>query len=272
MPTLAGMRRRGVPAVAIRRFCDRIGVSKRNSFVDVSLLEHEVREELNARCKRVLAVIRPLRVTIENFPEGQTETFDAPFHPAPEPEDASHGTRPIRLSRTIYVERDDFAKVPPKGWFRLAPGAEVRLRYACFIRCKEVKENAQGEVTELVCTWDPDTRGGVAKDGRKVKGTIHWVSERDAVDAEVRLYDRLFSTEQPGETEGKDFLEEINPASLEIVRGCRVEPSLRDAKPGDVVQFERLGYFCVDAESKPGALVFNRTIGLRDSWAKQAGK
>jgi glutaminyl-tRNA synthetase len=268
MPTLAGLRRRGCTPEAIRNFCERIGVSKRNSFVDVSLLEHEIREDLNARCKRVLAVLRPLKVTIENFPEGHEEIFDAAFHP----EDASHGSRKLRLTRTIYVERDDFAKVPQKGWFRLAPGAEVRLRYACFIKCKEVRENERGEVTELICTWDPDTRGGVAKDGRKVKGTIHWVSARDAISAEVRLYDRLFTTERPGETEGKDFLEEINPKSLETLTGCVLEPSLADAKPGESMQFERLGYFCVDADSKPGALVFNRTIGLKDSWAKQASK
>jgi glutaminyl-tRNA synthetase len=268
MPTLAGLRRRGFTPEAIRRFAERIGVSKRNSFVDVSLLEHEIREDLNARCKRVLAVLRPLKVTLENFAEGQVETFDAPFHP----EDTRHGSRPVRLTRTIYVERDDFAKAPQKGWFRLAPGAEVRLRYACFIRCKEVRENERGEVTELVCTWDPDTRGGVAKDGRKVKGTIHWVSADDAVEAEARLYDRLFFAEQPGETEGRDFLEEINPKSLETLRGCKVEPSLSQAKPGEAMQFERLGYFCVDKDSRSGALVFNRTIGLKDSWAKQAAK
>jgi glutaminyl-tRNA synthetase len=267
MPTLAGLRRRGFTPEAIRNFCERIGVSKRNSFVDVALLEHEIREDLNARCKRVLAVLRPLKVTIENFPEGQEETFDAPFHP----DDASHGARKVALTRTIWIEREDFEENPPKGFFRLAPGAEVRLRYACFIKCKEVKKNERGEITELVCTWDPDSRGGVAKDGRKVKGTIHWVSAKHAVPAEVRLYDRLFSVEQPGETEGKDFLEEINPKSLEVV-SAMVEPSLADAKPGDRMQFERLGYFVVDKDSAPGKLVFNRTIGLKDSWAKQKTK
>jgi glutaminyl-tRNA synthetase len=266
MPTLAGLRRRGYTPEAIRAFCDRIGVSKRNSFVDTALLEHAVREDLNARCRRVMGVVRPLRVVLENYPEGQEDAFDAPwFADAPE-----KGGRRIPFSRTLFIEREDFAEAPPKGWFRLSPGAEVRLRNACIIKCERVIKDERGEITELRCTWDPDSRGGNPKDGRKIKGTLHWVSEKHALPAEVRLYDRLFSAENPGE-EGDDFLKDLNPASLEVVQG-RVEPSLAQAPVGDRVQFERVGYFRVDEDSKPGALVFNRTIGLKDSWAKQAGK
>lgn len=266
MPTLAGLRRRGYTPEAIRAFCERVGVSKRNSFVDVALLEHAVREDLNARCRRVMGVVRPLRVVIENFPEGQEDAFEAPwFADAPE-----RGGRRLPFSRTLFIEREDFAEVPPKGWFRLSPGTEVRLRNACIIKCERAIKDERGEVTELRCTWDPDSRGGNPKDGRKIKGTLHWVSEKHALPAEVRLYDRLFSAEFPGE-EGDDFLKDLNGASLEVVQG-RVEPSLAQAPVGDRVQFERVGYFRVDEDSKPGALVFNRTIGLRDSWAKQAGK
>jgi glutaminyl-tRNA synthetase len=267
MPTLAGLRRRGFSPEAIRAFCDRIGVSKRNSFVDVTLLEHAVREDLNARCKRAMGVLRPLRVVLENYPEEQRDSFDAPWHP----ENASHGSRALTLSRTIYVDRDDFAEVPPKGWFRLSPGAEVRLRYACIIRCQGVVKNEAGDIVELRCTWDPSSRGGNAADGRKVKGTLHWVSEADSVPAEARLYDRLFKNEHPGQA-GGDFLADLNPSAREIVTGARVEPALAGALAGDRFQFERVGYFCVDRDSTPNALVFNRTIGLRDSWAAKQGK
>jgi glutaminyl-tRNA synthetase len=267
MPTLAGLRRRGYTPEAIRAFCERIGVSKRNSFVEVTLLEHAIREDLNARCRRAMGVVRPLRVVLENYPEGQEDAFDAPWHP----EDAAQGTRPIPFGRVLFIDREDFAEVPPKGWFRLTPGGEVRLRHACIIKCERVVKDDKGEVVELRCTWDPDSRGGNTKDGRKIKGTLHWVSEKHAARAEVRLYDRLFKTERPGEEEGKDFLEELNPASLEVHAGV-VEPALVAMKPGERVQFERVGYFCVDTDSKPGTLVFNRTIGLKDSWAAKQGK
>ncbi|MGH7269353.1 MAG: glutamate--tRNA ligase family protein, partial [Polyangiaceae bacterium] len=269
MPTIAGLRRRGYTPEAIRGFCERIGVSKRNSFVDVALLEHAVREDLNARSNRALGVLRPLRVVIENYPEGQEDSFEAPWHP----EDPARGTRVLPFSKVLIIDRDDFAEVPPKGWFRLSPGAEVRLRYACILRCERVVKDERGEVIELRCTWDPSSRGGQPADGRKVKGTIQWISERHAVAAEARLYDRLFNVEQPGATgtgEGDDdFLADLNPDSREIVRGARVEPALADAPVGARVQLERVGYFCVDPDSSPGALVLNRTIGLRDSWAAQ---
>ena len=266
MPTLAGLRRRGYTPEAIRAFCDRIGVSKRNSFVDVTLLEHAVREDLNARCRRVMGVVRPLRVVLENYPAGQDDALEAPWFA----DDPGKGGRTLPFSRTLFIERDDFAEVPPKGWFRLSPGAEVRLRHACIIRCTGIIKDERGEITELRCTWDPESRGGNAKDGRKIKGTLHWVSEKHALPAEVRLYDRLFAVENPGE-EGDDFLKDLNPASCETVQG-RVEASLASAQPGDGVQFERVGYFCVDRDSKPAGLVFNRTIALRDSWAAKQGK
>ncbi len=256
MPTLAGLKRRGYTPEAIRAFCDRIGVSKRNSFVDVMLLEHAVREDLNARCRRALGVLRPLRVVIENYPEGKHESFEAPWHP----EDATQG-----------VDRDDFAETPPKGWFRLSPGAEVRLRYACIIKCERAIKNGDGHVIELRCTWDPNSRGGNPADRRKVRGTVHWVSEAHSVPAEVRLYDRLFKAEHPGD-EGDDFLADLNPESCEIVQGARVEPALASVRSGDRFQFERVGYFCVDRDSEAAGLVFNRTIGLRDSWAAKQSK
>jgi glutaminyl-tRNA synthetase len=273
MPTIAGLRRRGYTPEAIRAFCERIGVSKRNSFVDVALLEHAVREDLNARCNRAMGVVRPLRVVVENFPEGQEDAFEAPWHP----EHPDRGARTLPFSRVLLVERDDFAEAPPKGWFRLSPGAEVRLRYACIIRCERVVKDASGEVVELRCTWDPDSRGGNPKDGRKIKGTLHWVSEKHALRVEARLYDRLFKVEQPGEGEEGEgaedaFLADLNPESSEVVRGARVEPALADVGVGHLVQFERVGYFCVDPDSKPGSLVVNRTIGLRDSWAAKRGK
>jgi glutaminyl-tRNA synthetase len=280
MPTIAGLRRRGYTPEAIRAFCERIGVSKRNSMVDIALLEHALREDLNARCSRVMGVVRPLKVVIENFPEGAEETFDAPWHP----EYPDRGGRKLGLSRVIFVDRDDFAEVPPKGWFRLSPGTEVRLRYACIIRCERVIKNDAGDVIELRCTWDPESLGGQPKDGRKIKGTLHWVSEKRGVAAEVRLYERLFTTEEPGagadrdepgeETDrGDAFLADLNPESCTIVRGARVEAAIA-ASPtaGDRFQFERVGYFCVDPESRPGAPVYNRTIGLRDSWAAKQGK
>ncbi|HEX3596816.1 MAG TPA: glutamine--tRNA ligase/YqeY domain fusion protein [Polyangiaceae bacterium] len=271
MPTLAGLRRRGYTPDAIRAFCERIGVARKDGVVDVALLEHELREDLNARALRTMAVLRPLKVVIENFPEGEVEWFEAPNHP----EYADRGTRKVPFSRVLYVEQDDFREDAPKGWFRLAPGAEVRLRSACLVRCREVVKDASGAVVELRCTWDPESRGGMPKDGRKVKGTIHWVSAAHATDAEVRLYDRLFTVENPAEGEdgGVPFTRHLNPASLETLRGAKLEPSLAGAAPGTSYQFERLGYFVLDAvDTKPGALVFNRTIGLRDSWAKQEQK
>ena len=271
MPTISGMRRRGYTPEAIRKFCDRIGVAKRDSMVDVALLEHTVREDLNERTPRVMAVLHPLKVTILNYPEGETEEFEGPFHP----EDASFGSRKIPFSRTLYIERDDFKEDPPKKWFRLAPGREIRLRYACLIKCVDVvRDPSSGEVVELHCTWDPDSRGGTSPDGRKVRGTSHWVSAEHAKDATVRLYDRLFHRENPLASEfGGDFLASINPDSLEVVKGCKVEPCLATASPGSRFQFERLGYFCVDtvdssADESADDLVFNRTVSLRDSWAR----
>jgi len=267
MPTLAGLRRRGYTPEAIRDFCRRIGIAKFDSTVDAALLEHCLREDLNKRAPRVMGVLRPLRLVIENYPEGKTEEMEAINNP----EDAAAGTRRVPFSRVLYIEREDFMEVPVKKFFRLAPGREVRLRYAYFVRCTGViKDPATGEVTELRCTFDPATRGGDAPDGRKVDATLHWVSAAHAHPAEVRLYDHLFTKPDPDEVEpGKDWLANLNPRSLEILKGCRVEPSLAAAKPGDRVQFERMGYFCADAkDSRPGALVFNRTATLRDTWAK----
>jgi glutaminyl-tRNA synthetase len=267
MPTLAGLRRRGYTPEAIRAFCDRIGVARKDGVVDVALLEHELREHLNASSARAMAVLRPLRIVIENFPEGEVEWFEAQNHP----EYPDRGSRKVPFSRVLYVEQDDFRETPPKGWFRLSPGAEVRLRYACLLRCREAMRDASGVVTELRCTWDPESRGGMPADGRKVKGTLHWVSASHAVDAEVRLYDRLFSVENPsqGEDTGTPFTTHLNPASLEVVKGAKLEPSLGSAEGGARFQFERLGYFARDIlDSRPGAPVYDRTIGLRDTWAK----
>ena len=275
MPTISGLRRRGYTPASIRSFCERIGVAKKASTVDLSLLEYSVREDLNRTAPRVMAVLKPLKVVIENYPEDRVEELEAVNNP----EDPSMGTRPVPFSRELYIERDDFREDPPRKFFRLAPGREVRLRYAYFITCREVvKDGATGEVTELRCTYDPETRGGDAPDGRKVKGTIHWVSARHAVECEVRLYDRLFNRPNPADLpEGEDFTSLLNPDSLEVLRACPVEPGLADAVPGHRCQFERLGYFCVDTrDSGPGRPVFNRTVPLRDSWAKiekaQAGK
>jgi glutaminyl-tRNA synthetase len=264
MPTIVGMRRRGYTPDAIRVFCDRIGVAKRENIVDVALLEHAVREDLNRRAPRVMAVLRPLRVEIENYPEGQTEHFEIGNNP----EDPSAGTRQVPFSRVLYIEREDFMEDPPKKYFRLAPGREVRLRGAYFVTCTGVERDEAGEVIGLRCTYDPATRGGDAPDGRKVKATLHWVSAADALDVEVRLYDRLFTSETPGAR--GDYRDDLNPASLEVLRGCRIEPGVADAAPGTRYQFERLGYFCVDPDSHPGALVFNRTVALKDTWAKIA--
>ena len=267
MPTLVGMRRRGYPPQAIRAFCDRIGVAKRENIVDVALLEDAVRDDLNKRVPRVMGVLRPLRVVIENYPEGQTEEVDVVNNP----EDPSAGTRKVPFSRVLYIERDDFMEDPPKKFFRLAPGREVRLRCAYFITCVGMtKDPASGDVTELRCTYDPATRGGDARDGRKVKATLHWVSAAHALDAEVRLYDRLFNVEEPGAD--RDFHADLNPRSLEVIGACKVEPSVATAAPGNRFQFERMGYFCVDPDARPGALVFNRTVTLKDSWAKLAGR
>jgi len=269
LPTITGLRRRGCTPESIRDFCARIGVAKKENVIDVAQLEHSVREDLNRRAPRVMAVLRPLKVVITNYPEGQVEDVDVINNP----EDPSAGTRKVPFSRVLYIEQDDFLEDPPKKFFRLSPGKEVRLRCAYFIRCTEVIKDERGEVGELRCTYDPATRGGDAPDGRRVKATLHWVSGAHAIGAEVRLYDRLFSVEDPERAvEGKTFLDVLNPASLETLTSCRVEPSLATAVPGDRFQFERLGYFCVDDDARPGALVFNRTVSLRDTWAKIARK
>ncbi len=264
MPTLAAFRRRGVPPAAIRTFCDRIGVSKRNSVVDVAMLEHAIREELNRTAPRAMAVLRPLRLVIENWPADRVELLDAVNNP----EDPAQGTRQVPFGRELWIERDDCREVPPPKYYRLSPGREVRLRWAYVVRCTGVvKDERTGEVLEVRCTYDPASRGGATGDGRKVKATIHWVSAAHAVDAEVRLYDRLFTVEDPG---GDDWLAHLNPASLERLSGCKLEPGLRYAPPGQAIQFERLGYFCADPDGTPDAPVFNRTVTLRDTWAKIA--
>jgi glutaminyl-tRNA synthetase len=269
MPTLAGLRRRGYAAEAIRTFWEKVGVAKTDSVIDVGLLEHTLREDLNRRSPRVMAVLRPLKLVIDNFPEGEVREVEAPLHP----EDPAQGTRKVPFSRELYVDRDDFREDPPKDWFRLAPGREVRLRYACLVTCTRVVKDASGEVTELHATWDPGSWGGNAPDGRTVRGTLHWVSAAHAAPAEVRLYDRLFSVENPGTDETKSFIDELNPDSFVRVAGAVTEPYLATAaKPGTRVQFERVGYFCMDPDSKPGAPVWNRTVGLKDSWARLEAK
>jgi len=265
LPTIRGLRRRGYTPEAIRQFCRRIGVNKFNSTVDIALLEHCLREDLNKTSPRVLAVLQPLKVIIDNYPEGQVEEFEAINNP----EDPSAGTRKVPFSRQLYIERGDFMEQPPKKFYRLAPGREVRLRYAYFVRCVDVVKDASGQVVELHCTYDPATRGGDAPDGRKVKSTLHWVSAPHALKAEVRLYDKLFTRENPDEVEeGLDFTANLNLNSLQVLTDCRVEPSLAEAKPLNRYQFERQGYFCVDPDSGRGNLVFNRTVTLRDEWAK----
>ena len=265
MPTLSGLRRRGYTAEAIRNFCAQVGVAKRDVVVSVALLEHHLREDLNRHSPRVMAVLRPLRVVIENYPEDQEEELDAVNNP----EDPAAGSRKVPFSRVLYIEQEDFREDPPKKFYRLAPGREVRLRYAYFVKCVDVvKDEKTGEVVELRCTYDPATKGGSSPDGRKVKATIHWVSAAHSLQAEVRFYDRLFLKENPGE-EGGDLRDALNHDSLEILTSCRVEPSLKGAEPGSRYQFERQGYFCVDSvDSTPQALVFNRTVTLRDTWAK----
>ena len=272
MPTLAALRRRGYTPRAIRDFCERVGVAKRDITVDLALLEHCVREDLNQRAPRVMAVLHPLKVVIDNYPEGMTEEFDAVNNP----EDAGMGTRKAPFSRELYIERDDFREDPPRRFFRLAPGREVRLRYACYITCTDVVKDENGEVVELHCTYDPESKGGSSPDGRRVQATLHWVSAAHAVDAEVRLYNHLFESADPsGGEDGGNFIRGLNPESLVTLTSCKVEPSLVNAEPGARYQFERQGYFCVDAvDSAPGRLVFNRTVSLRDSWARieQAGR
>ncbi|MDP2863930.1 MAG: glutamine--tRNA ligase/YqeY domain fusion protein [Desulfobacterales bacterium] len=266
MPTISGLRRRGYTPGAIRIFCEKIGVAKSNSIVDMALLEYCIREDLNRRAPRVMGVLHPLKVVIDNYSEGMVEEFDAVNNP----EDPSTGTRKVPFSRVIYIEKDDFREDPPKKFFRLSPGREVRLKSAYYITCVDVvKDEKTGEVTALHCIYDPNTRGGFSTDGRMVKGTLHWVSAAHCVEAEVRLYDRLFTKANPAdEKDGRDFKEFINPASLETLSSCRLEPSVAGALPGSIYQFERTGYFCVDRESSAGAVVFNRTVTLRDSWAK----
>jgi glutaminyl-tRNA synthetase len=267
MPTLAGFRRRGYTPESIRNFCERIGVAKRNSTVDIAMLEHSLREDLNKRAPRVMAVLRPLKVVIDNYPEGRVEELDAVNNP----EDPPMGTRKVPFTRELYIEQDDFREEPPKGFFRLSPGREVRLRYAYIVKCiGVVKDSKTGEIKEIHCAYDPETKSGLAQSGRKVKATIHWVSADHALEAEVRLYDHLFAKEDPDDVpDGSDWMANINPKSLERLTSARVEPVLANAKPGERYQFERLGYFCVDSvDSSPGHLVFNRTATLRDTWAK----
>ncbi len=264
MPTIAGLRRRGVPAAAVRGFIAKVGVARANSVVDLALLDFAVRETLNPIAARRMAVLRPLKVIIENYPEGETETLEAINHP----DNPEMGTRRISFGREIWVEQDDFMETPPKKFYRLSPGKEVRLRYGYFITCRELVRNEEGEVIALRCIYDPATKGGNAPDGRKVQATLHWVAAADAVDAEVRLYNTLFARPDPG-AEG-DVMADINPQSVEILRRCKLEPALRDAVVGEAVQFERQGYFAADPDRAPGALVFNRTVGLRDSYAKPA--
>jgi glutaminyl-tRNA synthetase len=273
MPTLGGMRRRGYTPESIRNFVWAAGVSRTNGIVELAMLEHFVREDLNKRSARVMAVLHPLKVVIDNYPENQVDEMEATNNP----EDESAGTRKVPFSRVLYIEQDDFKENPPKGYYRLSPGREVRLRYGYFITCTSVVKNEKGEVVEVHCTYDPATRGGNAPDGRKVKSTIHWVSSAHAVDAEVRIYENLFTKENPAEVEeGQDFTANLNPKSLEVIHTAKLEPSLANVTAGTRYQFERLGYFCADFDAKPGAPVFNRTVALKDTWAKvekkQAGK
>jgi glutaminyl-tRNA synthetase len=270
MPTIRGLRRRGYPPEVLRELSERVGVAKRDGVVDIGLLEFVLREHLNRTSERRMGVLRPLRLTITNWPEGHFEEFELPNNP----EDASAGTRKVAFGRELWIEQDDFREEPPKGWFRLAPGREVRLRSACYVTCQELVRDEQGKVVELRCTWDPESRRGTTPDKRKVKGTIHWVSAAHAVDATVRLYERLFTVEDPSNVpEGHSFLDHLNPSSLEVLEGCKLEPSLAHVAPETRVQLERVGYFVADrVDHQPGKPVWNRTIGLRDSWAKQEKK
>ncbi|MDR1933811.1 MAG: glutamine--tRNA ligase/YqeY domain fusion protein [Spirochaetales bacterium] len=270
MPTISGLRRRGYTPEAIRAFAERIGVAKVNSMIDLAFLEFCLREDLNKRARRVMAVLDPLRLTITNYPDAQVEEFDADNNP----EDPAAGTRKIPFSKTLYIEREDFAEVPPKGFFRLSPGKEIRLKHAYYITCSGLTKNAAGEITEILCTYDPESRGGATPDGRKVKGTSHWVSAAHAAEAEVRLYDNIFTLADPSDVpEGKNWEDFINPGSLKILSGCKVEPGLKDAKPGETFQFLRQGYFCADSKfAGQGRLVFNRTVTLKDTWARLQNK
>lgn len=269
MPTLGGLRRRGVPAAAIRNFCSTIGLAKRNSTVDIALLEHCIREELNKTAPRVMSVLNPVKLVIENFPEDKVEYFDYVINP----EDESAGTRPTPFTRELYIERDDFMEDPPKKFFRMGPGREVRLRYAYLVTCTGVTKDEDGNITEIRCTYDPETKGGNTPDGRRVKGTLHWVSAAHCFPVEVRLYDRLFNRENPMDTEeGENFTSSLNPDSLSVTTNCMVENHMRDNKPGFICQFERKGYFSIDPDSTSGKMVFNRTVTLRDSWKKLKGK
>ena len=265
MPTISGMRRRGFSPAGIRSFCKTIGVNKNNSTVDFALLEYCIREDLNKTSPRVMAVLKPLKVVITNYPDGQVEWLDAVNNP----EDAAAGTRKVPFSKVLYIEQEDFMETPPSKFFRLAPGREVRLRYAYFIKCEKAIKDAAGNIVELHCTYDPATRGGDAPDGRKVKATLHWVAESNALDAEIRLYDHLFTKENPEDTpEDQHFTANLNPGSLQVLTSCKIEPYVKDSKGLDRWQFERMGYFCTDSDSKPGKLVFNRTLTLKDTWAK----
>ena len=265
LPTICGLRRAGYTPEAIRNFCDRIGVDKTNSTVDIALLEYFIREDLNKRARRVMAVLRPLKLVIDNYPDGQTEEFAAENNP----EDPSAGTRSVAFSKTVYIEQDDFREVPPKGYFRLSPGTEVRLKHAYYVTCTQVVKDAAGEIIEVHCTYDPASRGGGTTDNRKIKGTLHWVSAAHAIDAEVRLYDRLMLTANPDDAPaGQDFLANLNPRSREVLPACKIEPSVAGARPGDRYQFLRNGYFSVDPDTKESKIVFNRTVTLKDAWAK----
>ncbi len=269
MPTICGLRRRGYTPEAIRNFADRIGVSKHDGFIDVALLEHSIREDLNKKAIRVMGVLDPVKVIITNYPEGKEEFLEATNNP----EDESMGKREVPFSRELYLEQEDFMEIPSKGYFRLSPGTEVRLRYAYFIKCNEVIKNKDGNILEIHCSYDPDSKGGKAPDGRKVKATLHWVSAKHAINAEVRLYDRLFNVEDPdGDKEGRDFKEFLNVESLQVLTNAKLEPFILNAKAGDKFQFERKGYFCVDKDTMPVKPVFNRTVTLKDSWEKQKGK
>jgi glutaminyl-tRNA synthetase len=269
MPTLSGLRRRGYTPESIREFCEGVGVARRENVIQLARLEHSIREDLNRRAPRAMAVLRPLRVVIENWPAGRVDEVEAANHP----DDPAQGTRKLPFSGELWIERDDFLEVPPKKFFRLAPGREVRLRWAYFVTCTGVVKDARGEIVELRCRYDPATRGGNAPDGRKPKATLHWVSAAHALPAEVRLYDVLFTREDPLDVpEGVDFTAGLNPRSLEVIPDARVEPGLADARPGDRFQFERLGYFCLDPEANGRRLVFNRTVTLRDAWAKVAAR
>ena len=263
LPTISGMRRRGYSPNSIRTFCRRIGVAKVNSMVDFDFLEHCVREDLNKTSPRLMGVLRPLKVILENYSEDKVEEIEAINNP----EDPNAGTRNVPFSRILYIEQDDFMEDPPKKFYRLSPGREVRLRYAYFVTCRELIKK-DGKVVELRCTIDPETRGGYAPDGRKVRSTIHWVSAQHAVDAEVRLYDRLFTVEDPAGQKNSDFKEFLNPNSLEILKSCKVEPAIQKLKPFDRFQFERLGYFCIDPDTKDNKIIINKTVGLKDTWAK----